>query len=202
MNSYNNLDPSLFHRHDAHTNDLSQEYPRQVPQEMIQNYSTFHQPPRAESLPRRHIEIREQASRILNAQTDESNKSLYPSSPSRSASLSPSHSYPSRVPVSGKSQPLEASRKQLNRSPRTQASTRFPISVIYCEWHDSGPALHSRPTEFSTTPDAYDGFRGWKWLCKGLSIHWRTSTYLSAYHCRASRRQHSYDAAAGVSEAL
>jgi hypothetical protein len=109
MNSYNNLDPSLFHRHDAHTmpqHDLSQEYPRQVHQEMAQNYSTFHQPPGAESLPRRHTEIGEQASRMLNAQTDESNKFFYPSSPSRSASLSPSHSYPLQVPVSGKSQPL------------------------------------------------------------------------------------------------
>jgi hypothetical protein len=109
MNSYNNLDPSLFHRHDAHTvsqHDLSQEYPRQVHQEMTQNYSTFHQPPGAESLPRRHTEIGEQASRMLNAQTDESNKSFYPSSPSRSASLSPSHSYPLQAPVSGKSQPL------------------------------------------------------------------------------------------------
>lgn len=108
MNSYNDLDPSLFHRHNAHTmaqHDFSQEYPRQVYQEMTQNYSTFHQPPGAESLPRRHIEIGEQASRMLNAQTDESNKSFYASSPSRSASLSPSHSYPLQAPVSGKSQP-------------------------------------------------------------------------------------------------
>src|ERR1017187_4559689 len=80
MNSYNNLDPSLFHRHDAHTmpqHDLSQEYRRQVHQELTQNYSTFHQPPGAESLPRRNKEIGEQASRMLNAQTDESNKSFY-----------------------------------------------------------------------------------------------------------------------------
>lgn len=106
MNSYNSLDPSLFHRHDAHTipqHDLSQEY---RPQEITQNYSTFPQPPGAESLPRQHIEIGEQASRILNAQTDESNEPFYPSSPSRSASLSPSHSYPLQAPVSGKSQPL------------------------------------------------------------------------------------------------
>ncbi|KAI0275959.1 hypothetical protein BGY98DRAFT_747840 [Russula aff. rugulosa BPL654] len=103
MNSYNTLDSSLFHRHDAHTipqHDLSQEYSRRAHQEMIQNFSTFHQPPGAESLPRQHIEIEEQASRILNAQADESNKPFYPSSPSRSASLSPSHPYLSRVPVS------------------------------------------------------------------------------------------------------
>jgi hypothetical protein len=109
MNSYNNLDPSLFHRHDPHTmpqHVLSQEYRRQVHQEMTHNYSTFHQPPCAESLPRRHTEIGEQASRMLNAQTDEPNKSFYPSNPSRSASLSPSHSYPLQAPVSGKSQLL------------------------------------------------------------------------------------------------
>jgi hypothetical protein len=106
MNSYNNLDPSLFHRHVAHPIPQYEEYPRQVHQEMIQNYSTFQQPPAAESVPRRHTEVAEQASRMLNALTDESNKSFYPTSPPRSASLSPSHLYPLRVPVSGKSLPL------------------------------------------------------------------------------------------------
>jgi hypothetical protein len=109
MDSYNNLDPLLFHRHDAHTmprHDLSQEYSPQVHQEMIQNYSTFHQPPGVESLSRQHTEVGEQARRMLDAQTDESNKPFYSSNPSRSASLSPSHSHPLQVPVSGKSQPL------------------------------------------------------------------------------------------------
>ena len=112
MNSYNNLDPALFHHHDTHTmpqHELSQEYPGQVHQEpTTQNYNTFHpaQPSGSESLPRLHTEIGEQASRMLNAQTDESNKSFHPSSPSRSASLSPSHSYPLQVPLSGKCQPL------------------------------------------------------------------------------------------------
>ena len=130
MNSYNNLDPSIFHRHDAHTmrqHDLTQEYPHQAHQEMTQNYSTFHQPPGAESLPRRHTEIGEQASRILNARTDESNKSFFPSSPPRSASLSPSHSYPLQVPVpvSGKSQPLwHVSATQTE--PKTSGVCPFP----------------------------------------------------------------------------
>lgn len=132
MNSYNNLDPSLFHRHDAHTmphHDLSHEYPCQVHQEMTQNYSTFHQPPGAESLPRRHTEIGEQASRMMNAQTDESNKSFYSSSPSRSASLSPSQSYPLQVPVS-----------EVRHLPASQSPSYTPNSTS-----QNPPYTHVRP---------------------------------------------------------
>ena len=133
MNSYHNLDPSLF-RHDASStpqNDMLREYQRQASQEMTQSYE-FHRPPGAESmgslspptqpgptrlplqesLPLGHAELGEHANnRILSpfsmdVQADGSNNVIYSSSPSRSISLSPSHSYPSRVPMQGMSQLL------------------------------------------------------------------------------------------------
>ena len=132
MNSYHNLDSSLF-RHDASTTPQSgmlQEYQRQASQEITQSYNEFHRPPGAdstgtlspptqpgparlslqESLPLGHTELGEHAnSRILspfsmNVQADESNNVIYSTSPSRSVSLSPSHAYPSRAPMHGMSQ--------------------------------------------------------------------------------------------------
>lgn len=132
MNSFHNLDPSLF-RHDAPNTPQSnvlQEYHRQAPQ--TQNYNELHSPPGAESMgplppstqpcPARlslqdslssgHTEIggEHASSRMLspfsaNVQTDEHNNVMYSSSPSRSVSVSPS-SYPSRAPVHGESQLL------------------------------------------------------------------------------------------------
>jgi hypothetical protein len=133
MNPYNNLDPSLFHSHDASSNtpqnDRTQEYHHQGPQEMTQNYSKVHRPPGAESvgphppLPTQpystslsltlgHTKMGEDASLMptsfpMNVQPDESNNHpFYSSSPSRSASLSPSHSYPLRASASGESRSL------------------------------------------------------------------------------------------------
>lgn len=130
MDPYHSLDPSLFHEHDGPTpqDDIHREYP--ALQVMQNHHSTspcvetrspvlFAQPYRAKlsiqtSLPRGHTEIGEYPNQIhrsfsIDSQSDGSNDTFNVSSPSRSASLSPSQMYNLGTSVPGKLQFLSVS---------------------------------------------------------------------------------------------
>jgi hypothetical protein len=165
MNSFNTLDSSLFHRHDPHAsstpqNDISQDY-------HLQNYNDFHTPPGAEpmgppppppptqpspathslqdSLPRGHAEIEDAAQMLTPFPMNDGSNNIYSPSPSRSASLSPSHLYPSRAHVHSKSHSLRTCSQQLKREPKDSGMHPFHICSLFLQVVHFGLTLTSEP---------------------------------------------------------